>query len=153
MYKFMCDLSIIQGCVLVQPFSKRLCIYIIMRFNSDLLILIVGLMLFSIFYVIASFGYKLFPKNAYPFKYIFAGSLLAAILAYCIKIPLFYYYGKDDVINIYILYISIISVAVSLYSKFILHNKIPTHTYIILSVIVLLIGLNEYLNSIEITHM
>ncbi len=124
-----------------------------MRFNSDSLILVGGLIIFSIFYVIASFGYKLFPKNAYPFKYIFAGSLLAAILAYCIKIPLFYYYGKDNVINIYILYISIISLAVSFYSKFMLHNKIQTHTYVILSVIVLLTGLNEYLNSVEITHM
>ena len=116
-----------------------------MLFSSDSLILVFGLIIFSILYVIASFGYKLFPKNAYPFKYIFAGSLLAAIIGYFIKIPLFYYYGKDDVITLYILYISIISVTVSLYSKFILHNKIPTHTYVILSLIVLLIILNEYL--------
>jgi len=116
-----------------------------MLFNSDFLVLVVGIIIYSIFYVIASFGYKLFPKKKYPFKYIFVWSLLFAILAYSIKIPLFYYYGNDDVITIYILYISILSVTVSLYSKFILHSKVPTHTYVILVLIVLLIGLNEYL--------
>ena len=116
-----------------------------MLFNSDLIVLIVGIIIYSIFYVIASFGYKLFPKKKYPFKYIFVWSLLFAILAYSIKIPLFYYYGKDDVISIYILYISILSVTVSLYSKFMLGDKVPNHTYVILVLIVLLIGLNEYL--------
>lgn len=97
----------------------------------------------------ATFGYKLFQKKNYPFKYIFAGSLFLAIIGYCIKIPLFYYYGYEDVITIYILYISIISFTVALYSKFILNSKINTHTYVILSIIVLLIILNEYLTMLS----
>lgn len=120
-----------------------------MQFNSDLLILIFGIIIFSILYVIASFGYKFFPKHEYPFKYIFAGSLLAAIIGYCIKIPLFYYYGKDDTITIYILYTAILSITVSLYTKFILHSKVNTHTYVILLLIILLVILNEYLNKIK----
>lgn len=116
-----------------------------MGFNTDLPILVVGIFIFSIFYVIASFGYKFFSNKGYSFKYIFAGSLLAAIIAYCIKIPLFYYYGKDDVITIYILYTAILSITVSLYAKFILHSKVYTHTYVILSLVVLLVILNEFL--------
>ena len=116
-----------------------------MQINADSLILVFGIIIYAILYVVASFGYKLSPSNGYSFKYIFAGSLLAAIIGYSIKIPLFYYYGKDDIISIYILYTAILSVMVSLYSKFILRSKVRTHTYVILSIIVLLVILNEYL--------
>lgn len=118
-----------------------------MGYNFDLPILIFGIIIYSILYVIATFGYKFFPKQAYPFKYIFAGSLLAAIIGYCIKIPLFYYYGNEDGITIYILYTAILSVTVTVYTKFILHSKVNTHTYMILSLIILLVILNEYLNE------
>ena len=118
-----------------------------MSFNSDSLILIIGIIIYSVLYVIASFGYKFFKNKSYPFKYIFALSLLAAIIGYCIKIPLFYYYGHDDVITIYILYTAILSVMVSLYAKCILHSKIQTHTYVILLLIILLVILNEYLTK------
>ena len=137
----------------LKPFSKRLCFGLnlflkglYMKLNSDLLILIFGLLIYSIFYVLASFGFKMYPSKTISFKSIFLISLFFGIISYCIKIPLFYYYGQDNIISIYILYISILSVTVSLYSKFILHSKIHTHTYVILLIIFLLIVLNEYLS-------
>jgi hypothetical protein len=117
-----------------------------MQFNFDSLVLFVGIIIYSFFYVLASFGYKLFTKKSYSFHTIFLVSLFFALISYCIKIPLFYYYGKENVITIYILYIFILSIAVVLYSKYVLHQKVHTHTYVILATIICLIVLNEYLS-------
>ena len=119
-----------------------------MQFNSDYIILVGGIIIYSIFYILASFGYKLFPKNSYSFQTIFLVSLFFGLISYCIKIPLFYYYGKEDVITIYILYIFILSIAVGVYSKFVLHQNVKPHTYVILAMIVCLIILNDYLSHI-----
>ena len=118
-----------------------------MKLNADLLILIVGIIVYSIFYVLASFGYKLFIKENYSFKTVFLLSLFFAVVGYCIKIPLFYYYGEDDVITIYILYTAILAFAVALFSKLVLHSKIHMHTYVILVVMVLLVIVNQYLTQ------
>ena len=116
-----------------------------MNFDKDLFILIIGIIIYSIFYVLATFGYKLFEKQKFTFMYIFFISLFFANIAYIIKIPLFYYYGQADTVTLYILYMSILTIMVTLYSTLVLKNKVATHTYIILFVIILLIILNEYL--------
>jgi len=114
---------------------------------ARIIILILGLFLYSIFYVLATFGYKLLAKRGKRFEFIFIISLIFAIIAYIIKIPLFYYYDLNNTLTTYILYIVIITISVIVYSKFILHENIARHTYIILLTIVLLVMLNEYLSS------
>ena len=116
-----------------------------MQLNADSLILVGGISIYAVFYILASFGYKLFAKQNYSFQTIFLVSLFFALISNCIKIPLFYYYGKEDVITIYILYIFILSFAVVVYSKFVLHQKVKPHTYVILAMIICLIVLNKYL--------
>lgn len=116
-----------------------------MQSRKDLFILIIGIIIYSVFYVMATFGYKFFIKTKRTFKYIFLISLFFGMIAYLVKIPLFYYYGQEDTVSLYILYISILTIMVTLYSTLILHEKVAIHTYIILFLIILLIVLNEYL--------
>uniref|UniRef100_A0A6C0IHQ0 Uncharacterized protein n=1 Tax=viral metagenome TaxID=1070528 RepID=A0A6C0IHQ0_9ZZZZ len=118
-----------------------------MIFDKDIIILVVGLCIVSILYVLATFGYKYLQLHGYGFKYIFIISMLFAILLYAIKIPLFYYYDLDNALLTYLLYLIITSITVMLYSSLILHEKIHTHTYVIMSIIVGLFILNDYLTN------
>jgi hypothetical protein len=116
--------------------------------SSDFIILVIGLIIISIFYELASFGYIYSENNKYSFKYIYLISLIFGIIVYLIKIPLFYYYGLDNTLLMYTLYLIVVSITVILYSYFILKEKVYTHTFIIFLIIICLFVLNNYLTSL-----
>jgi hypothetical protein len=120
-----------------------------MQFDKDFFILLIGLIIVSIFYVLASFGYKYLEEHNVSFKYIYILSLLAGVMVYVIKIPLFYYYDLDNALITYMLYMIVVSVTVTLFSTFVLKEKIHTHTYIIMSIIMCLFIFNDYLTSLK----
>jgi hypothetical protein len=97
--------------------------------NYNYIILIIGLTIFSIVSIIATFGYKYFKKKEKDFLFIFLVSLFFGILSYCVKIPLLYYYGEQDSVSTYILSIVILTFILILHSKFILNEKVKFHTY------------------------
>jgi len=70
-------------------------------------------------------------------------------MVYLIKIPLFYYYGLDNTLIMYTLYLIVVSTTVILYSHFILKEKTYMHTRIILTIIIGLFVLNNYLTSLR----
>jgi len=123
-----------------------------MKLNKDLIILVLGLIVASIIYVLATFGYVYLKKRGYSFKSIYIISILLGLLLYIIKIPLFYYYGLDNALITYILYSIIISITVVIYSRIVLKERIYTHTYFIMSVILTLFILNDYLSNLKNTH-
>ena len=120
-----------------------------MLITKDFIILFVGLIICSILYVLATFGYKYLDQRGYGFKFIYLVSLLLGIILYSIKIPLFYYYDLSNTIVTYILYMTIMTFVLILYSKFVLHENIESHTYIILTCVIGLVILNEYLSSLD----
>ena len=110
------------------------------------LILIIGIIIASIFYVIASYYFRYGEQNNQTFLKIFLISLLFGTLTIMVKIPFFYFFGKNiSIMIINIIFLIISFILVILYSKFILNEKIKFHTYIILIFIVLLILLNHFL--------
>ena len=110
------------------------------------IILTIGLTFFSVASIIASLGYKYYEKKERSFWFIFFISLFFGIISYFIKIPLLYYYGKEDTLSTYILSIVILTFLVMLHSKYILSEKIQLHTDIITILIVFLVVLNAYLS-------
>ena len=109
---------------------------------------IIGSILASIFYTCGSYYFRIGESRKIKFKYIYIISIFLGIISYSIKIPVFYYFGKNMstmIINAFFLIITFISV--TLFSKFILKEDIPLHTYLILILIVLLIALNDVLDS------
>ena len=113
----------------------------------DLFILVVGLFIYSILNTTASYSYKYLQPLGKSVTYIFILEMIIGILAYCVKIPLYYYYAKQSIVITLILYISIYSLIVVLFSKFILHEEVKLHSYIILLCIIGLTILNEYLDN------
>jgi hypothetical protein len=123
-----------------------------MKLNKDLIILVLGLIVVSIIYVLATFGYVYLQTRGYSFKTIYIISILLGLLLYIIKIPLFYYYDLDNALITYILYSIIISITVVFYSRIILRERIYTHTYVIMGAILTLFILNDYLTNLKKTH-
>jgi hypothetical protein len=115
--------------------------------NYNYIILIIGLTIFSIVSIIATFGYKYFKKKEKDFLFIFLVSLFFGILSYCVKIPLLYYYGQQDSVSTYILSIVILTFILILHSKFILNEKVKIHTYVIIFLMVFLVLLEKYLSG------
>jgi hypothetical protein len=115
--------------------------------NYNYIILIIGLTIFSIVSIIATFGYKYFKKKEKDFLFIFLVSLFFGILSYCVKIPLLYYYGEQDSVSTYILSIVILTFILILHSKFILNEKVKIHTYVIIFLMVFLVLLERYLSG------
>jgi hypothetical protein len=114
------------------------------------ILFILGIILSSTFYTLASYYFRYAENKNIKFIYIFILSIIFGIISYMIKIPTFYYFGKDlniMIINIYFLVTTFI--IVTLYSKFILNENIPSYTYIILILIILLIILNNIMNGIH----
>ena len=120
-----------------------------MLINKDLIILILGLIIVSIIYVLATFGYVYLQTLGYSFKSIYIISILLGMLLYSIKIPLFYYYDLDNALITYLLYNIIISITVVFYSRIILKERINTHTYVIMVAILMLFILNDYLTDLK----
>jgi hypothetical protein len=115
--------------------------------NYNYIILIIGLTIFSIVSIIATFGYKYFKKKEKDFLFIFLVSLFFGILSYCVKIPLLYYYGQQDSVSTYILSIVILTFILILHSKFILNEKVKIHTYVIIFLMVFLVLLERHLSG------
>ena len=110
------------------------------------ILLLIGIIIASIFYVIASYYFRYGEKLNETFLKIFLISLLFGLLTIIVKIPFFYFFGKDiSVMVIHIIFLIISFIIVILYSRFILNEEIKLHTYIILILIVLLILLNHFL--------
>jgi len=120
-----------------------------MIINKDFIILVLGLIVVSIIYVMATYGYAYLQIRGYSFKTIYIISILLGVLLYSIKIPLFYYYDLDNTLITYLLYTIITSITVIVYSRFILKENINTHTYIIMLAILVLFILNEYLTDLK----
>ena len=113
---------------------------------KNLLILIFGLIVYSIFHTIGTYGYKYWEKNNTAVWIIMILGIFFGSFSYFIKVPLFYYYDNQSSVSTYVLYVGILSVIVTLFSKFVLEEKIQWHTYIILSLVLMLVSYNEYLN-------
>lgn len=99
----------------------------------------------SFFNVLAIFYNKLPNKNS-SFNSIFLISLFFGIMAFAIKIPTVFYFGKlmNSIENsMFILFC--FSIAVFLYSKFILKEKIYFVTYLSFALIVLILLIHSYL--------
>jgi len=108
---------------------------------------IIGTIIASMFYTLGSYYFRIGESRKIKFMYIYFISIFLGLLSYSIKIPIFYYFGKEMsvmIINAFFLIITFISV--TLFSKFILKEEIPMHTYLILILIVLLIVLNDILD-------
>lgn len=109
----------------------------------------VGITLSCIFYILGTYYFKYGIKNNIKFKYIYITSIIFGLMSYSIKVPLFYYFLKDiSILLINAYFLIIVFILTTLYSKFILNEKVFIHTYIILFVIILLLILNSYLNHI-----
>ena len=109
----------------------------------------IGITLSCTFYILGTYYFKYGIKNNIEFKYIYITSIIFGIMSYMIKVPVFYYLIKDvNILLINAYFLVIVFILTTLYSKFILNEKIFIHTYIILFFIILLLILNNYLTSI-----
>ena len=110
--------------------------------NKDLYLIIL-ILLSSCFFVVANFYTKLFKKESIvPVVLI---SVFLAICEYSIKIPAIYYFGKErSSVYIYSLLLASTFIMTLLFSRFVLKEDVHQLTYIILSLIILLLFINEY---------
>lgn len=109
---------------------------------------IIGILLSASFYTFGSYFFRLGEKYNIKFIYIYIISIIFGILSYSVKVPVFYYIGKKmSVMLINIIFLIIVFIVTILYSKFILNEIIPLHTYIILILIFLLIIINHILDN------
>jgi hypothetical protein len=109
---------------------------------------IIGILFSASFYTLGSYFFRLGEKYNMKFIYIYILSIICGILSYSVKVPIFYYIGKKmNVMLINIIFLITVFIVVTLYSKFILNEIIPLHTYIILTLIILLIILNHFLDN------
>lgn len=112
------------------------------------ILFIIGVILSSIFYTLGSYYFRIGEARNIKFIYIYIISICLALISYLIKVPIFYYLAKDmSIMVINIIFIIAAFIAVTLYSKFILDEKIPVHTYLIIILVILLILLNNVLGN------
>jgi len=108
----------------------------------------IGLLLSCTFYTIASYYFRFGQENNIKFKYIYLISLAFGLLSYSIKIPTFYFFGKNfKVMFIHIIFLIASFITVLLYSKFYLKEEIHLHSLIIFTIIILLLILDNILTN------
>lgn len=110
--------------------------------NNTLLniLLFLGIVSGCVFYISGSYYFRYASENNIKFKYILIISILLGCISYLIKIPVFYYFGGNfSIMHLNLFFLVISFIMVCFYSKFILKEDIQIHTYIIMSIIVLLI--------------
>lgn len=113
----------------------------------DKIILFGGIILNAITFVTASYYFRYGDKHNQSFPYIFFVSIIFGIISYSIKVPVLYFFGKNmSVMLLNIIILITIFITVTLYSYFILNEHISMHTYIIITIIILLIILNNWLD-------
>ncbi len=109
--------------------------------------LVIGIIISSIFYTLASYSFRIGEYNHFNFIKVFIISILFGTISYAIKIPVFHYLGRDlSIMVINIIFLVITFIMVTLFSKFILNENIPIYTYIIIILVVSLIVLNNILD-------
>jgi uncharacterized protein (DUF486 family) len=108
----------------------------------------IGLLLSCTFYTIASYYFRFGQENNIKFKYIYLISLAFGLLSYSIKIPTFYFFGKNfKVLFIHIVFLIASFLLVLLYSKFYLKEEVHLHSLIIFTIIILLLVLDNILTD------
>lgn len=118
--------------------------------SQDMLILIIGLVFYSIFLLLGTFSYKIMMSKGYLFNSIFIVSMIFGILSFVVKIPLFYYYAREyDSLYINTLTLIVAAVVTNLFSYFILGERLYAHTYLIMLAIAILFVFNNYLTEIK----
>ena len=114
--------------------------------NIIYLFLVIGLFLSAVFYTFVVYYSRYSTINKIKFSYIFPIALFLGLIAFAIKIPTIYYFGKE--VNVYfinLVYITSIFICAIIYSKFFLNEKIEIHTYFVTFLIILLLILNMLL--------
>ena len=101
-----------------------------------------------VFHIIGTYFYKLYDNNVSNFPKIFILSIIFGAFASIIRVPTNIFLGKKlNVVFMEVLYLFLLFITTTLYSSWILNEKIKIHTYIIVAVIISLIVLNDYLSN------
>jgi len=109
--------------------------------------LVLGLLIAGIFYVCATYYFRYGQTKNESFMKILGTSIILIIITYLIKIPVFYYFGKEvSILILYMIFLIITFILVIIFSNFVLNEPIQLYTYIIVILIVLLIILNDTLD-------
>ena len=100
-----------------------------------------------VFYLLGTYYYELPDDNA-NFSIVLINSLLFGIIASILRISNNKFLGDElSVLYMEILYVCLLFFATILYTIFLTKDQINTHTYIIFSIIVILLILNHLLNK------
>ena len=111
------------------------------------LLFFIGLIISSIFYTFSSYYFRLGEQLKIKFEYIYIISIVCGIISYLIKIPVYYYFGKNfNVLTIHVYFLVITFSLLTFYSFYILSEKIPLHTIIILLIIITLLVINDLMD-------
>ena len=116
-------------------------------------------LLFFLFIFVAStihiacnhFYFYYFDKSFYKMIFkIFLISLFFGTWVYIIRLYSFYFFGSDiHFIDVEMLYAFVFLLGSLLYVKFFIKDKMSTHTFIILTLVILLIFLNFLINFFQ----
>ncbi len=110
--------------------------------------LLTGIIISSFFYIGSIFYFRYAQINNIKFGKIFLISILLGFISYIIKIPICYYYGSEySIFYMNILFAVTCFIFVTIYSYFILDEKIERHTYIIIVIIFFLLIIDNILKK------
>lgn len=125
-------------------------IYCIVLFRKMFRFMLFGLLtlLACIFHLLGTYFYKLFDKGD-NFFWVFIISIVFGAMASIIRVPTNKYLGQNlSVVFMETFYLFLLFVTMTLYSVFIVKEKVFLHTYVIAGFIVGLLMLNDYLSSV-----
>ena len=104
----------------------------------------IGLIISSLFYTFSSYYFRLGEQLNVKFQYIYIISIIFGLISFLIKIPIYYYFGKNfNILTIHVYFLVITFSLLYFYSYYILSEKIPLHTIIILFTIIMLLVIND----------
>lgn len=107
----------------------------------------IGLVISSIFYTFSSYYFRLGEQLNVKFQYIYIISIIFGLISFLIKIPIYYYFGKNfNILTIHVYFLVITFSLLYFYSYYILSEKIPLHTIIILFTIIMLLVINDLID-------
>ena len=80
------------------------------------LLFFTGLIISSIFYTFSSYYFRLGEQLKIKFEYIYIISIVCGIISYLIKVPVYYYFGKDfNILTIHVYFLVITFSLLSFY--------------------------------------
>ena len=107
----------------------------------------IGLVISSIFYTFSSYYFRLGEQLNVKFQYIYIISIIFGLISFLIKIPIYYYFGTNfNILSIHVYFLVITFSLLYFYSYYILSEKIPLHTIIILFTIIMLLVINDLID-------